>query len=304
MNMEKIMSLTNADVKELSNIDLIISSSPYPEDIITSIKLSKKYNIPVICYFHHITPSLFMHPFRRGIFRVLLNRVWYYYSMHLVKKNKLAIFLDQPQTFKNKKIKVYENLSAVNVPEMPVSKKEYDICYIGRLNKPKGIFDLINVVRILKDKKIYVKVAVIGFGDSKVKNKISRILNKYKISKNFIFFGFVSNEEKYNILNKSKIFVSLSYEEGWSLAVMEAATLKIPVVAYSQDAYSYLNNNYWQVKIGNINEVSSIIAKLLLEGINKSKTEEAYINVKHYNYNDIALQQIEYFNEFIKDKQR
>ena len=285
--------------EKLQNADVIISASPYPQDLFTAIKLSKFYNKPLICYVHHVVPSVFFHPFKRGFFRVILNILYNKYLFHLFREYNIGIFLDHKEFYNKNDIPVFETLCSVEPKELK-KEKIYDLYYIGGLSRKKGFYDLIKALKLLNSKP---KVAIIGHINNKIMIKINKKLKKYNLMQNFTFFGFIDNYKKEEILNSSKIFISPSYEEGWSLSVMEAAYLGIPIIAYKLIAYNYLKNNYYSVTPGNVKELAKTI-NYLINNIDKSrsKTENAKNSVRKYNYKDIASQQLIYINNFINTR--
>ena len=164
ISIDKLIKLNNISIKKILSADIILSASPYPADLFLSIRLAKKYNKKIMCYFHHIVPGLLSHPIRRGLLRTLLNIIYFKFALFIVKNNHIAIFLDHPKTLKNSKIKVYEDLDAIDTKllnkRLNKSKniiKVYDLCFIGRVTKPKGIIDLIKVARMLYDDGLNMK---------------------------------------------------------------------------------------------------------------------------------------------------
>ena len=142
----------------INNCDIIVSESPYPPDIVLAFRLSRKYLKPFAVYVHHIPPGISIHPFRRGIFRVILNVVYISSVLYFFKKFRIPIFLDNPNTLKYSKISVFPDLDAVMKKKLDYTPPEtrldmdYDICYIGRIENHKGVEDVIRVVKILKNK--------------------------------------------------------------------------------------------------------------------------------------------------------
>ncbi|MGC8982056.1 MAG: glycosyltransferase, partial [Minisyncoccia bacterium] len=110
-------------------------------------------------------------------------------------------------------------------------------------------------------------------------------------------------DEKNKILAKSKIFISLSYEEGWGISVMDAAYLRIPIVAYSLKAYSYLNDNYFKCKVGDLNDVVEKIIYIIENYEEAIKLSlEAEKQVSNYDYKKIAYDQYQYYLDIINKK--
>ena len=134
------------DLYEMNNCDIIVSESPYPPDITLALRLSQRYKKPVTIYVHHIPPSFSIHPFKRGIFRVLLNGTYISVVLSFVKKFRIPIFLDNPNTLKKSNTWVFPNLSAVVTKNLDCMSPEtnqdmdYDICYIGRIEKLGGMW--------------------------------------------------------------------------------------------------------------------------------------------------------------------
>ena len=153
---------------------------------------------------------------------------------------------------------------------------------------------------MLSDSNINLKVAIIGEYSPKMKTKLDKLINKYKLIDNFIFFGYVDNTKKLELLSNSKMFISLSYEEGWSLSVMEAAAVGIPIIVYALPAYSYLKGNYYSAPIGDINEIKLLIINLLKNiDTSNSYTKNAMRLAKSYHYSDIAEEQLRYMENFL-----
>ena len=293
---------------DVSKSDIILSVSPYPMDFILAFRLSRKYKKPLAVYVHHITPNILMYPHRRGIFRVLLNVFYISILISFLKRFNIPIFLDNPKTLNMENIKVFPDFDAipkiVNI-QLPIGESQapYDITYIGRIENHKGVMDIIRVVDILiKKYSMPLKVILAGKGKAKYVSKIEKIIKKLDLENNIILKGYISEIEKYELLRNSKIFLFLSYEEGWAISVMEAASMGTPVVAYSLPAYYYLKGNYFPVEVGNIQYCADTIKQILddytpaMERALKAKE-----CVDRYSYNFISKQQLIFFNRIAED---
>lgn len=305
----KSLFLKIDSIDEMNDCDIIISESLYPPDIILAIRLSHKHKKPVAIYFHHITPAISIYPFRRGILRVFLNVIYTSILLHFVKNFEIPIFLDNPNTLDRHEMLVFPNLIAVRSIELeclplPINLgMDYDICYIGRIENHKGLEDIIKVSRILVNKySISLKVIIAGKGKPKYVEKIKKMIDRFRLTENVKIRGYVSEKEKYELLRRSRIFLFLSYEEGWAISVMEAAKMGIPIVAYSLPAYYYLKGNYFSVELGNIQQCAETIKSVLQENasalITAMKAKECS-NV--FSYEFIAKQQIIFFKKIIDD---
>lgn len=291
----------------INNFDIIVSESPYPPDIILAFRLSRRYMKPIAVYVHHIIPGISIHPFRRGIFRVILNVAYISSLLYFFKKFRIPIFLDNPNTLKHSKILVFPNLSAVMNKELNYTPLEtrpnvdYDICYIGRIENHKGVEDVIRVVKILKNKySLNLRVILAGKGKNRYVAKIRKMINKSGLSENVLLKGYVSDELKYELLKESKIFLFLSYEEGWALSVMEAASMGTPIIAYSLPAYYYLRGNYFPVELGNTQLCAETVKQVLDDNASAmKKAMKAKQCVDKYSYDFIAKQQLIFFRRIV-----
>lgn len=294
---------------DVKNCDIILSESPYPPDIILAYRLSRTYRKPVAAYIHHITPTIYIYPFRRGIFRVILNVAYISCILVFLKKHKIPIFLDNPNTVKRIGVSVFPNLIAIGNNELshlPIESRldiGCDICYIGRIENHKGIRDLVLVARILKIKySLNIKMIIAGNGNSKYVAKIKKMINRLGLSENVFIRGYLSEEQKFELLKKSQVFLFLSYEEGWSISVMEAASVGTPIIAYYLPAYYYLQGNYFAVELGNIQLCAETVKKVIDDNsLALKKVIKARECVGRFSYDFIAKQQKIFFERIIKD---
>lgn len=290
--------------EELYPKAIVIAPNPYPFYFITALKVARSVKGYPVIYFHHISLSLKFIK-RRGILRTLINYFMHLFLLSVCKILSIPIFLDNPKNYNIKGISVFKDEDAPNVLVTPKSVeiyKEFDLCYVGRFERHKGAMDLIKVVIILKKHNLNVKVAIVGHTNEKFKMKVSKILKDQNIFNNFTFFGTVTNEVKVKVLYSSKIYLHLSYEEGWSMSIMDAAYIGIPIIAYNLSAYSYLKGNYCAIQVGDINEAAESVANILSNYSNAVQVaKEAKRIVSAYNYLEIAKNQLESYNEIIKN---
>ena len=287
-----------------SKTSLILCEAPYPPHQILSLRIHLKYGIPLIVYYHHYIPLSF-HPFNRGIFRSIAYFLYNNFTLIILKVMGVIISLDYPNDLHIKGITCIPNENALPIEYLNANPnnfgvKTFDLCYVGRFEKHKGSKDLIKVVSILREQGISLKVIVIGQVKSKTYLKTIRLLKRLHIFENFIFAGILSESDKINTLMKSKIYISLSYEEGWGLSVMQAAALSIPIVAYDLKAYSYLSDNIDTVKPGDLLGITEKIKFILIGGgPSLLKLNSSRKLVLKYSYEKISENQITYYRNIV-----
>lgn len=116
-------------------------------------------------------------------------------------------------------VDIDENAADIDLEKVFGIKDDY-IVYIGRIDESKGCKEMFE--DFLEYKKIYnnnLKLILAGKGAMKIPK-----------NKDIIALGFVSEEEKVNLIRKSKLLVLPSKFESLSLSTLEAMYLKVPVL--------------------------------------------------------------------------
>lgn len=112
--------------------------------------------------------------------------------------------------------------------DLGIDKDDKVICFVGRLVKEKGIFDLLEGFNRLKQDNI--KLIVIGgmFQGDRDNETVNKI-NEFKSNKNIIFTG--TRNDINNLLYISDIFCLPSYREGMPRSIIEAMAMNCAVIA-------------------------------------------------------------------------
>ncbi len=102
-------------------------------------------------------------------------------------------------------------------------KGDYAI-FIGTDKLNKNILGLIKSIKKFRKKyKRFIDLVLVGISaDSKYLNS-----NNLKFIK---ALGHISEEDKFNLLRKASFFITLSFDEGFCLPVLEASSMKVPII--------------------------------------------------------------------------
>lgn len=121
---------------------------------------------------------------------------------------------------------VLKQKSASDIPpELNMLQEKY-IVNIGSLNRQKGQDDLIRALKIVVN-KIDCKLMIIGEGPERA--NLLLLAKELGIGHRLVFMGFQDNPFQY--LKFSKVFVSSSLWEGFGVAIVEAMACDVPVIA-------------------------------------------------------------------------
>ncbi len=162
---------------------------------------------------------------------------------------------------KDKIIRVYNGIDITNFS----NNKNYDGCfnilYMAKFCKERGIYDFIDIIELMKDIK-GIKFIIAGYGDN---DKIKNILKKKNLFHITNFLGWISGEVKDRVLNSTQLLIAPSYYESFGIYLIEAFSLGIPVIGYDKGSIPELvsnGENGYVVEAGNKKAIVDNILKL------------------------------------------
>jgi len=188
-------------------------------------------------------------------------------------------------TIKNDFRKIYRNRFNVNNDNVVFS-------FLGRLNRDKGVLDLVQAFNILHKKYNYSSLIIIGIDEENLINKIN---NKY-FNQAIIFVNHVENPE--DILQISDVFCMPSYREGFGTSVIEASSLSLPVIV--SDTYGLKDtviNNVTGLK-HNVGNVLDLFNKMEILLLNEDLRKKFGINGRKFVLDELSSKIIS--NEWLK----
>lgn len=167
-------------------------------------------------------------------------------------------------------------------------EKNPTFIYVGRFVNYKGIDDAVEALGIVKKEIKNAKLWVVGKkNESYIKEKLLPIMQRYGLSyggpkedKDVTIWGFVSDEEKLNLMSRSKALVFPSLREGWGLIITEAAVVGTPSIVYNSPGLIDAVNNGDAGYLCNINTPENIAEKMR----DVVKNEKEYIEYSKKSY--------------------
>jgi glycosyltransferase involved in cell wall biosynthesis len=157
----------------------------------------------------------------------------FYKDIHFMTGSQSAKKELQTVGIKEKNITVVPHGVLIKRPAK-LAKKEAikTVIFLGALAKDKGIEDALKAFSSLAKLNKY-KFWIVGKSDEKYSKSLQQMVESLGIRKITTFFGFVSEEKKFELLARSHVMINPSIREGWGLVNIEANAMGTPVVAYT-----------------------------------------------------------------------
>ncbi|MGC8578339.1 MAG: glycosyltransferase family 4 protein, partial [Thermoproteota archaeon] len=145
------------------------------------------------------------------------------------------------------------------------TQKDIDFLCIGRIGK---FSHLINIWKEIRKIKPEVNFHMAGIGQS------NSVVRKLEEIGNFKHHGVVSEEEKVILYNRSKVFIFPSLYEGFGIAVAEALSCGLPVVAWNLPVYEEIWGDSIALRKVKIGDYSSFAKEAVFALENFDKLSE------------------------------
>ena len=126
---------------------------------------------------------------------------------------------------------ISKDIKDVYAKNMKLDHGDFIIGYIGRLSKDKGINELIQSWILLKTQKCNANLKLILCGPYDERDPIDIITKKIIFSeKSIIYLGEIDNDNINYYYSFFDIFILPSYREGFPTVILEASSMKLPVI--------------------------------------------------------------------------
>ena len=113
-------------------------------------------------------------------------------------------------------------------PTAPVSDPAV-LLYHGRIDRRKGVLDLLEAVRLLLADGVRVRLLVSGIGPDTA--AVGETVARLGLDGHVEVLGAVPYERAHEVYRRGEVFVSPTYAEGFSNTILEAMASGLPVVS-------------------------------------------------------------------------
>ena len=164
------------------------------------------------------------------------------------------------------------------------------LLFIGRLEERKNINGIISAFETLKEQYHIPHKLILagrfGYGEKLICHRLSA----GKFSKDITCLGFVSDEEKWALLDEADIFLFATFYEGFGLPILEAQQLGVPVVASSTSSLPEVGAEaaVYCDPSEPVSIAEAIYAIIKDPARRKELIEKGYENVKRFSWDKCA----------------
>lgn len=136
------------------------------------------------------------------------------------------------------------------------------VTFMGRITRQKGPEYFVEVASLLLKRVPGVRFVMAGGGD--LENKVIDYVARLGISDRFHFTGFLKNDEVYQLLDISDVFIMPSVSEPFGIAPLEAMQAGVPVIVSRQSGVAEIVNYVFKTDFWDTYAMADAIYGLLM----------------------------------------
>ena len=281
---------------------------------------AKLFNIPIICTSHggdiQVDSDIGYGERRNKIIAKLTKLALKCSSLHTVLNKPMIKDAIEAGSHPSKIIVVY---NGINLDKMlssggtdilqryRITKDDFIVLYLGRFHPKKCPGDLVKAFPKVIEKVPNAKLIFAGKGEEEM--KLKELVSNLGLKDKVIFAGFVSEDEKWDLLKRCDIFVLPSVVEGHPITVIEAMACSKPVIATNLGPFPEIIKNGKTgllVPVHSLDELADAITELALD---KDKRKEmgkmARKDIEErFDINKIADDYLRIYEELINKGER
>jgi len=168
-------------------------------------------------------------------------------------------------------------------------KNGINMLFVGRIEKYKGIQDVVEMMPALLESKPDITLTIVG-SDGGFRKNIENLSEKLGVGDRIIFTGVISKNDLIKKYQQADIFVFPSKMEGFGIVLLEAMASGLPCVAYSIPSVRMVVQHGRTGLLAKNKEdfFENILYLLKNENVRKRMSEHALEDVKRYSIENMA----------------
>lgn len=244
-------------------------------------------------------------------------------NFNLIKQNLINFFTSINEHFQNKAIggsgcivnslplkikyeKINMNIELVKTTTLTISDfyERTDTCtdlanikllFVGRIEKAKGMDELIAAFRHLLENKYAVTLHLAGWETEEAKKYFQLLNNNALTNKAWQYHGLLGSQDLFNLYRSSDIFVFPSHHEGFPRVIWEAMASSLPVIATNVGSIPYfLTDREHALLIApkNYEDIYKCIIELIQDKKKRIQLISNAFSIVQENTNDVQIKRI------------
>lgn len=242
----------------------------------------------------------------KNLFARVYKSIYFFLLKIFINKKVFFVFQnsDDYSLFRRKKIISKNNSSLIRGSGVCTKKfksnnqkKIYDLIFHSRIIKDKGVFEIIDAIKILRNQNVFFKTLFLGDIDNANRSFITEKQVNFWVKEKLIIWKRKTNNVL-PYLQKSKISILPSYREGLPKSLLEAASCKLPIISTDVPGCREVcinNFNGFLVQPKDSGSLSKSIQKLLFNSNLMKKFGRNSREIVTKNFSDQIIS-----NEFLK----
>lgn len=278
----------------LPDSDVVIAASHFAPDA-TALRVGSRRGAVAVAYVYHLISA---RPQRdlRTVWSLNDERI----GLALIRRHASLVFASNKETAGALHARGITSVhtgvgidTSAFIPGDP-SGRPPRVLFIARMVRMKGVLDAINAWPTVIQAMPAARLVMVGDGPERASAEAHAI--RLGLEGSIEWPGFVTEGEKQTELQRARVFLAPSYEEGWGIAVCEALASSLPVVAYRLPTLDELfGTAYVGVPLGDSSALARATADLLLDD---DRTRELSARARPvaelYDLDQIADQELEH----------
>lgn len=165
---------------------------------------------------------------------------------------------------------IVPNISSIN--KSSNFKKPLKFLFLGHISERKGIWLLIETIKDYSSD--FIGEIVFQIGGNGETEQLEQLIEDYNLADTVKYIGYISGEEKQELLSSADVYILPSYNEGLPISILEAMSNSLPILSTA---------------VGGIPEIVSSMNGQLIEPGNKSELWKAIQFFIHADHNTLKL---------------
>lgn len=147
---------------------------------------------------------------------------------------------------------------------MTVTPEKHSMVCVGRICEQKGQLLLIEAVKKLHDNGLTIHLVLAG--DGEMREEVESLIKQYHLQPSITITGWISSDEVRDYILAAEIMVLPSFAEGLPVVIMEAMSLKRPVISTYVAGIPELiehKKNGWLCAAGDVDALAKVMQEAL-----------------------------------------